>query len=325
MKFVTTQALCKEGFALLEGQANVFVADNGDPTTYLHELKDADAFIIRIGKIDRAVMDQLPGLKVIGRPGVGFETVDIVAATEAGIPVVITPGVNNLSVAEHTIAMMLALSKDLVESHIETQKGNFSSIRRRGKYFEVFGKKVGIIGLGAIGADTARLCRALGMETLGYDPFLSKEKIEALGCVHYENYEKMLRDCDFLTLHVPFLETTRNMITKKHLETMKRTAVVINCSRGGIINEADLVDALENEIIAAAGIDVFITEPPEPDDPLLKAKNILISPHSAAQTREALVGMHTNCVEGCLAVLRGEKYPHVANSDVYKHPKWNNK
>jgi D-3-phosphoglycerate dehydrogenase len=327
MKFVITQSLSEAGLALLQGKADIFVANDGDPNNYLEEMRDAEAIIVRIGRIDRAAIRGSPNLRVIGRTGVGFESVDTVTATEAGILVVLTPRTNNRSVAEHTIALMLAISKNLMEGHVETQRGNFSSIRAAGKAFENFGKKAGFIGLGAIGAEVARLARTLGMETLGCDPFLSREKIEALGCHWYENYEQMLRDCDFVSLHVPLTEATRNMIAHRHFAVMKKTAVLINCARGGIVNEADLKEALENGVIAAAGIDVFETEPPDTDNPLFGVKNLLYSPHphSAAQTREAVIAMHRMCIEGCLAVLRGEKWPYVADSNVYHHHRWNGK
>ena len=118
------------------------------------------------------------------------------------------------------------------------------------------------------------------------------------------------------------MESTKNLIAKKELESMKKTAVLINCARGGIVNEKDLIDALNNDVIAAAGTDVFEQEPPTPDNPLLKAKNLLISPHSAAQTREAVINMHLMCMEGCLAVLNGEQWPYVADKKVYEHEKW---
>jgi len=317
-----TQAVCQEAMDMLNGKSTVFVADNGDPNNYLDEMRDAEAVIVRIGKLDRNAIERSPNLKVIGRTGVGYDNVDVEAATAAGIPVVITPGTNNRSVAEHTLAMVFAVSKNLVEGHNETQRGNFS-IRSAGKAFEILGKTIGFIGLGAIGIETARLCKALGMETAGYDPFLSKEAVEAMGCAYYSDYEQMLGDCDFISLHTPLTADTRNMITLKQLKMMKRTAGLINCARGGLIDEADLAVALNEGLIAAAGIDVFETEPPAVDNPLFSAKNVLCSPHSAAQTRESVIGMHTMCVKGCLDVLNGEKFPHVANREVYNHPNWN--
>lgn len=324
MKFVMTQAVCPEGMAMLAGKANIYVADNSDPNNYLEEMKDADAIIVRIAKCDKHAIENSTNLKVIGRTGVGYDSVDVETATKLGIPVVITPGANNRSVAEHTVAMMFAVAKNLIEAQIETGKGNFE-IRGAKKAFELLNKKVGFIGMGEIGKEALKICQGIGMKTAGCDPFLSKEAIEALGAEYYADYEEMMKDCDFISVHVPLITATKNMIAKKQLETMKQTAVVINCSRGGIVNEADLVEALNNGVIAGAGTDVFEEEPPKVGNPLLTAKNLVYSPHSAAQTREAVVNMATMCVEGCLAVCKGEKWPYVAEKKVYDHPRWQNK
>lgn len=326
-KFVMTQAVCETGLKKLEGIAKVYVADNGDPNEYLNEMNDADAIIIRIGKMDKHAIENSPNLKVIGRTGVGYDSVDVDAATQAGIPVVITPGANSRSVAEHTVSLVFALSKNLVEAHNETVKGNFSKIRNAGKACEVLNKKIGFIGLGNIGNQAAQMCKAVGMTILGYDPFISKQDIESRGYVYYENYEELLKEADFVSLHVPLIPSTKNMISKKQLESMKPTSYIINCSRGGIINENDLIYALNNDIIAGAALDVFECEPadPKPDDAIFSAKNLIITPHSAAQTKEAVINMATMCVDGCLAVLNGEKWPHVADKNVYNHSKWTNK
>lgn len=321
MKFVMTQAVCQEGLTLLEGKAEYYVADNGNPNTYLDEMLDADALIVRIAKCDKNVIENSPNLKVIGRTGVGYDSVDVEAATKAGIPVVITPGANNRSVAEHALGMMFAISKNLVEAQAEMCKGNWK-IRDAGKAFELLGKKAGFIGLGAIGRETQRICKGIGMETVGYDPFLSREAVEEIGCEYFEDYREMLKVCDFVSVHVPLLESTRNMIGREELACMKPTAGVINCSRGGIVNEEALAEALNNNIIAAAGTDVYVEEPPALESPLLQAKNLLCSPHSAAQTREAVINMAEMCVKGCLAVISGEKWPYVADAKVYEHPRW---
>lgn len=324
MKFVMTQSLCQEGLErLAEAEARTYVANEGDPNKYLDEMAEADALIVRIGKCDKNVIDNSPNLKVIGRTGVGYDSVDIAAATAAGIPVVITPSANNRSVAEHAVALMFAVSKNIVEAQVETQKGNFSTIRNAGKAFELFGKKAGFIGLGAIGREAAKICRGIGMETLGYDPFMTKEKIEEAGCEYYADYEEMIKDCDFVSLHVPLTEETKNMISMKQMESMKKTAVIINCARGGIVNEEDLIEALEKGIIAGAGTDVFEKEPPMPEEALMQVKNLVFSPHSAAQTKEAVVNMAEMCVKGCISIINGEKWPYVANPDAYKHARWN--
>ena len=321
MKFVMTQAVCPEGLKMLDGVADVYVADNQDPNNYLDEMQDADALIVRIAKCDGHAIENSPKLKVIGRTGVGYDSVDVKTATEKGIPVVITPGANNRSVAEHAVAMMFALSKNLVEAQQEMCKGNWE-IRGAKKAFELEGKTVGILGLGAIGRETAKICEGCGMKVAAYDPFLSKEQVEGYGAVYYKDYEELLKASDVVSIHVPLTDETRNMIGKKQLSEMKKTALIINCSRGGIINEAELVEALKAGDIAGAGTDVFCNEPPKTDDPLLNCPNLIVSPHSAAQTREAVIKMAQMCVKGCLAVAEGKKWPYVADKSVYEHEKW---
>jgi len=200
-------------------------------------------------------------------------------------------------------------------------KGNWE-IRGAKKAFELEGKTVGILGLGAIGRETAKICKGCGMRIAAYDPFMTKEQVEGYGAKYYEDYVELLKDSDVVSIHVPLTDQTRNMISKKELSVMKPTALIINCSRGGIINEADLVEALNNGVIAGAGTDVFCSEPPKTDDPLLNCRNLIVSPHSAAQTREAVIKMAQMCIKGCLAVVEGKKWPYVADKSVYEHEKW---
>lgn len=324
MKYVMTEAVAKEGMALLDGGEEIYVAHDANPMNYKGEMEDADALIVRAapaGIVSRQVIEASPRLKVIGRTGVGYDSVDVEAATEQGIPVIITPGANNRAVAEHTLTMMLALSKNLVEAQVETAKGNWA-IRDARKQFELYGKKAGIIGLGRIGRDTAALCRGIGMSVAGYDPFLTREQIEDMGYEYYGDYEELLEACDVISIHVPLTEQTENMIRREQFRRMKSTAIIINCSRGGIINEPDLIEALNRGEIAGAGLDVFVGEELHPGNPLLEAKNLVFSPHSAAQTREAVINMATMCVEGCKAVCAGKKWKFVANPGVYEHEKW---
>lgn len=324
MKYVMTEAVCAQGMALLDGGETIYVAHDANPANYKEEMADADALIVRAAPakiVNREVMEAAPGLKVIGRTGVGYDSVDVEVATQLGIPVIITPGANNRAVAEHSLTMMLALSKNLVEAQVETAKGNWG-IRDAHKQFELYGKKAGIIGLGRIGRDTASLCTGIGMSVAGYDPFLSREQIEGMGYEYYENYEELLAACDVISIHVPLTEQTENMIGMAQFERMKDTAIIINCSRGGIVNEPDLIEALNTGKIAGAGLDVFVGEELHPGNPLLNAKNLIFSPHSAAQTREAVINMATMCVEGCKAVCAGKKWRFVANPAVYEHEKW---
>lgn len=322
MKFVMTQSLCAEGLALLD-QAHVdyISADDGDPNHYPQLMQDADALIVRIGKCDAAALACCPQLKVIGRPGIGYDSVDVAQATKLGIPVVVTPGANGRSVAEHTVAMMLSLSKNLVEANNETLQGHWS-IRDAHKAFQWEGKTVGIIGLGPIGRETAKICLGIGMKVIGFDSFFSKEQIQSWGVEYCQNKEDLLRTSDIVSVHMPLVEATRNLICASELALMKKTALLINTSRGGIVNEADLLQALTSGQITAAGLDVFCSEPLRVDDPLLQAPNLLVTPHAAAQTREAVIQMATMCVEGCLAVCRGEQWPYVVDKNVYNHPRW---
>lgn len=321
MKIVLTQAICPEGMAVLRSAAELDVADQPDPSEYLDRMRDADGLVIRLGKCGKQVIDNSPRLRVIARTGIGYDTIDIAAATARGIPVVVTPGANVRSVAEHALAMMMALSKNMVEAHCELNRDRWE-VRNAGKAFELEGKLAGIIGMGPIGKETAKLCLAVGMRTAIYDPFFTREQVEAQGALWYEKLEDLLRDSDIVSIHMPLVEATRNLITRRELANMKKTALLVNCSRGGIVREPDLSQALREGLIAGAGVDVFTQEPPLADHPLRNCPNIILSPHSAAQTREAVLKMGEMCSAGCVAVLRGKKWPHVVDRRVYEHPIW---
>ena len=324
MKYVMTEALCAEGMELLGKQDEIYIAHDPDPLHYPEQMADADVLIVRAAPalaVSEEVLQQAPHLRVIGRTGVGYDSVDAAAAARRGIPVVITPGANNRSVAEHALTLMLALSKNLVEGQRETEQGNWK-IRDAHKAFELYRKKLGIIGLGRIGRDLASLCEGLGMTVLGYDPYLSADQITGMGYTYYADYQELLKDSDVVSLHVPLTEATKDMIAAPQLAVMKKTALLINCARGGIINEPALIEALKSGVIAGAGLDVFVGEEIHPGNPLIGTPNLIFSPHSAAQTREAVINMATMCVEGCQAVCRGEKWKLVADPAVYQHEKW---
>lgn len=323
MKVTMTEAICPESMAMLEG-ADIFVAHDAHPHNYFDQLKDSDAFIVRVadkGAIDAETMDN-GGFRVIGRTGVGFDSVDVAAATARGIPVVITPGANMRSVAEHAVTLMMALSKNLVEGDVQQRAGNWK-IRDAKKAFEVENKTALIIGLGNIGKIIAHLCQGMDMNVIAHDNFLTREQMAALNVTKYDDKMEALRAADVVFVQMPLIEgVTNNTIAKAELEAMKPTALLINTSRGEIVNEPDLVEALRSGEIAGAGLDVFWNEPTNVSDEILNCPNVIVSPHSAAQTREAVIKMHTDCVEGCLAVLRGEKWPYVADRAVYNHPRW---
>lgn len=321
MKVTMTESICPEGMEMLDG-AEIFVAHDAHPHNYLDQLRIQMPLLFEW--LTRGLLMHKLWMKVvlglIGRTGVGYDSVDIAAATARGIPVVITPGANMRSVAEHAITLMMALSKNLIEGDVQQREGNWK-IRDAKKSFEIENKTALIIGLGNIGKIIAHLCQGLDMKVIAYDSFLTREQMATLNVIKYDDKMEALQAADVVFVQMPLIEgITNNTIAKEELKMMKSTAILINTSRGEIINEPDLVEALRSGSIAGAGLDVFWNEPTNVSDEILNCPNVIVSPHSAAQTREAVIKMHTDCVEGCLAVLRGEKWPYVADKAVYNHP-----
>ena len=322
MKFVLTHPLNSAGMDVLERNGvDLFVANSAEIPTYMDQLKDADGLIIRVGLCTKEIIDNCPSLKVIGRTGVGYDNVDVEYAASLGIPTVFTPGANNRSVAEHVIAAIFSLAKNLPEADAQLRAGNWA-IRDAGKSFELQGKKIGIIGVGAIGSIVAQLSIGLGMEAIGYSHSHNRQKVEAAGCVYCEDLDQLLKECDIITIHNPLTPETKDMISERELCLMKKSALLINTSRGPIVNEQDLKHALNAEIIAGAAVDVYSKEPATLDNPVFEAKNLICTPHSAALTKEATARMAVQCAEGCLAVCRGEQWKNVVNSKAYSGPRF---
>ena len=307
MKFVMTQSLCAEGLALLD-QAHVdyISADDGDPNHYPQLMQDADALIVRIGKCDAAALACCPQLKVIGRPGIGYDSVDVTQATKLGIPVVVTPGANGRSVAEHTVAMMLSLSKNLVEANNETLQGHWS-IRDAHKAFQWEGKTVGIIGLGPIGRETAKICLGIGMKVIGYDPYLTQDKIGDL-CELKETAKEVWEQADFVSVHLPVVPSTEHSIGREQFGWMKPTASFINCARGALIKENELIDCLKDGTLFQAGLDVFEHEPiQESSRELFDLDNVIMTPHMAATTEQSVLNCCTSVANDIVAVCNGQE------------------
>ena len=324
MKFVLTHSLDDAAIQYLKkNDVTVWLADSADVPSYVDELKDADALIIRSGECRADVMDQCPKLKVVAHNGIGYDNMDVAHATELGIACAIAKGSNAQAVAEHTHAMILSFGKDLKNADEGFHNGNWA-VRDAGRSFELGGKKVGIIGVGGIGRILARLCEALGMQTLGfqtgdYPTAQKKEEVESAGCIYYDDMEKLLADSDFVSVHVPLNPSTRGLIGKEELACMKKTAYLINNSRGGIVDEQALADALNADLIAGAAADVFTTEPVTEDQPLLAAKNFIGTPHSAALAKEAKARMMMMTAQNCVTICTGGITPNVVDMSVYEH------
>ncbi|MEE0381237.1 MAG: hydroxyacid dehydrogenase [Oscillospiraceae bacterium] len=320
-KIVISHPLYRDGMALLEGKAEIVITNDGDSDRILDSLIDADAYILRIGKIDRKAIERCEELKVITRPGVGYDSVDVQAATERGIPVVLCPAANARAVAEHTVALLLACAKNIVESVNETKAGNFG-IRNRYAAVDIVDKMLVVLGFGNIGRQVAKLCAALDMKVGVFDPFVKRETAEEMGYVYFENMLDALAAADFVSLHMPSMPSTRGMIAAEQFKAMKPTAFFLNAARGDVVNEPALIAALKNGEIAGAGLDVLVEEPFPADHPFMTMPNVVLTPHMAAQSQETVSKLVTMAAEGTLAVLRGEKWPYVANPEVYDHPRW---
>ncbi len=275
-------------------------------------LARADAVVVRLLELRDADMERAPRLKVIAKHGVGVDNVDVEAATRRGIAVTITGTANSNAVAEHTLALMMALIRQTDGACRAVREGRFHE-RDRYAGVELAGKTLGILGLGRIGSRVARKA-ALGLEmkVLAYDPFLDRDRYDGPAKL-VPSLEDVLRVCDVLTLHVPLTPDTQEMINARTLALLRPGCRVINTSRGAVIDEEALARALHGGALAGAALDVFAEEPPSPDHPLCHTPNTLLSPHLAAATPEARDAMSRTVAENVLAVLRGERAPDAVN------------
>ena len=269
-----------------------------------------DAVIVRSAAKITADMLASPGkLKAIARAGVGVDTIDVAAATRQGIVVMNTPGGNTVSAAEHTIALLMSLARRVPQADAVMKAGGWDRSKFVGT--QITGKTLGVIGLGRIGREVAKRAVGLEMKVLAYDPFLTPEKAEEMGFTGVASVAAMLPLVDFLTIHVPLTDETKSLIGAKELAAMKPTARVLNVARGGVIDEAALAEALTKGTIAGAGIDVFGAEPPAADNPLLKAPNVVLTPHLGASTLEA---QETVAVEAAQLIIDFLQKGIVANA-----------
>jgi D-3-phosphoglycerate dehydrogenase len=253
-----------------------------------------DALIIRSAtKVTAALLEKAAKLKVVGRAGSGLDNVDIPAATKKGVVVMNTPGGNTVTTAEHTIGMIFACARNIPQAYATLKAGKWEKKKYEG--VELFEKTLGVIGLGAIGAVVASRAMGLGMKVLAYDPFISTEKAKQLG-IELADLETIYKRSDFITLHTPKTKETANLINKDTIAKMKDGVRIINCARGGIVNEQDLYEALKSGKVAGAAFDVFEKEPPE-NHPLLTLDNFVATPHLGASTKEAQENVATAVAE----------------------------
>lgn len=286
-RVLITDGLHASGMAILEQAPEIEPVIMPDLTTeqLVEELQNADGIIVRSKtKLRAEILDGQKRLKVIVRAGVGVDNIDLEAATKAGILVMNTPTGNTTSTAEHSVAMMLALSRNIGPAAASMRAGKWD--RKLFQGTQVSGKTLAVIGLGRIGICVAQRARALEMNVLGYDPFMSEERAREYGIELHRDVDEIVKRADYLTVHTPLTDQTRGIINAERLAAMPRGARIINCARGGIVDENDLADAIESGHIAGAAIDVFTKEPPE-DRRLVELPQVLSTPHLGASTDEA--------------------------------------
>lgn len=306
-KVLIPQDISRAGKDYLERRGfQVTVLNDSSEKAVCEAVGDYDAVLARTAPYTRAIIQAGKKLKVIARYGAGTDNIDLKAATECGVQVCNAPVANSNSVAEHTVALILACANNMVVQDRETRKGNYES-RNRLKSMEVSGKTLGLIGCGHIGQRVAeKAAKGFRMKVIGFDSYLPKDRVPENLIEMKGSMDEVLAQSDFISLHVPLTRETKNMIDMAALSKMKKSAILINCARGGIINEKDLYDALKRRVIAGAGLDVFATEPVEASNPLFALDNIIVSPHNAALSYEAMDQMGIDAAKGIEEVLTGK-------------------
>lgn len=299
MKILIAEPLAPAAIDLLRAQ-NGWEVVVADPKSYSAHLADCDALLVRSAvKVTKEVLAQAPKLRVIGRAGVGVDNVDLPAATEAGVLVMNTPGGNAVSVAEHTLALMLSMARSIPQASSSTRSGKWEKKKFLGN--ELRGKTVGIVGFGAIGREVARRAKAFEMRVLAFDPYVSPVAASDLG-VELKSLQELYGESDYVTLHVALTPETDHMLNARAFEQMKKGIRIVNCARGELVDEKALAAAIENGTVAGAALDVFEKEPPG-EDPLFRLEPVVATPHIAGSTEEAQEIVGVRIVEQVLEYL----------------------
>jgi D-3-phosphoglycerate dehydrogenase len=287
-------------------------------------MRGVQAVILRTGiSMTRQLMNQADDLWVISRTGAGVDNVDLRAATEKGILVTYVPGANARTVAEHALALILALLKQIPLMDRSVRNDNFG-IRFKNLPRDLNGKKLGLVGLGSIGSELARICHnAFGLRILAHDPYLTPEtRLAYEKWVEFCDMERLFRESDVISLHIPFSPSTQRFIGAREFGWMKPEAFLVNTSRGGILDERALIQCLKEKRIAGAGLDVFAQEPLEKDNPLKELDNVILTPHTAALTQECAVRLAVEAVRAILDIFDGKKPNGIVNPEVLTQPRW---
>lgn len=312
-KVLVSDPISDQGIQMLYDAADVEVVKQ----TGLSEeelvaiIGEFDALLVRSQtKVTEKIMNAGSRLKVIGRAGVGVDNIDLEAATKRGIVVINAPDGNTIATCEHTFAMIMAVARSIPQAYKKTISGEWD--RKSFVGVELRNKTLGIIGMGRIGTEVAKRAKVFGMEVIGYDPFLTDERAEKIG-VRLKTVNEIAAEADFITVHTPLTKETHHIISTEQFALMKQGVRIVNCARGGIIDEAALLDAIDKGIVAGAAFDVFEDEPPQADHPLLNNPKVIVTPHLGASTVEAQENVAIDVSEEVLHILRDEPFKNAVN------------
>lgn len=311
-KVLISDALSKEAVEILEKEKEFKVDVNTKltPEELKKVIKDYDALLVRSAtKVTKDVIAAADKLKIIGRAGVGLDNVDVEAASKKGIIVVNTPAGNTISTAEHAFSMLLSLSRSIPQADASVKKGEWE--RKKFMGVEVYGKTLGIVGLGRIGTEVAKRALSFGMKVLAYDPFLSADRAKDLG-IELVDLKTIYKNADYITVHTPLTDETKHMISDKEFALMKKSVRLVNCARGGIIDEEALVNAIEAGNVAGAAFDVFEQEPPK-NSRLSKLDKVVLTPHLGASTEEAQMNVAIDVANTVRDMLLGRGVKNAVN------------
>jgi D-3-phosphoglycerate dehydrogenase len=309
---------------LKEAGCKVVLSPDPKPETILPLMKGVQGIVLRTGiRMTRELMNHADDLWVISRTGAGIDNVDVPAATELGILVTSVTGANTRTVAEHALALILALIKQIPLMDHAVRQDHFG-IRFKNLPRDLTGKTLGLAGLGRIGSELARICHsAFGIPILAHDPYLTPEACLVFkSWVDFCDTDRLFKESDIISIHIPFSPATQRLIGARELGLMKRDAFLINTSRGGVLDETALIQCLKERRIAGAGLDVFIQEPLEKESSLKELDNVILTPHTAALTRECVLRLALEAVQGAIAVLEGRRPQGMVNPEVLKQPRW---
>lgn len=313
MKVAVLGKVDQKGLSFLkENEFKVIEIENFEIQNLKEQLKDVDGILLRTTKLDKEILEHCDNLKIISRHGVGYDNVDLDFLNDNKIALCITSTSNAVSVAEHVLSFFIYLTKKLSLSDSLVKEGNFEKRSELPNFFELYKKKVLIIGFGRIGKEVAKRCLGFDMEVYVYDPFLDNEIIIRNQCIPIEKNQG-LAIADFITIHLPLNRDTKNFISQTELNLMRKNSILVNTSRGGIVNENDLCIALDSKKIQGAGMDVFVSEPPESNHPFFKLDNILLTPHNAALTLECRERMSLEASQNIVFFLNNMSELNVEN------------